>query len=366
METAKDFLPLVNSLGIMALLGLAYGVIRRRSWNIHLRMSVLGALFGLGAVCNMLQPIPVMDGEVFVDTRTLYVGFAGAFLGPLGAAIAAAIAVTGRVLLGGIGVPAGVLSVCIATTIGLAWGVTMRKRERTDILRLMMLGAIVSFGMVGAILLPYEARMAMWVERTPFVVLLNIAGAAIFGTFIERERQLSRREAQLFVEAQTDALTGLLNRRSLDHHFKRIGRPGRVKGTAFLLIDLDHFKDINDSFGHDAGDVVLRTVAETLRSTVRADDLIARMGGEEFLVVLPDTDLSSARRTAERIREAVSNMAVPEHTPDLRITTSVGGHWDSRRLPLDNGLKLADAALYRAKASGRNAVKFSRREALAA
>jgi diguanylate cyclase len=361
MATVDYLLSCVNSLGVMALLGLAYGVLIRQQWNSRLTNAVLGTLFGIGALIAMVQPIHISEGVLF-DLRGLFTGFSGAFLGPIGAALTLLIAIGARIMIGGM-IEAGIASIVVPSVMGLAWAYAQRHREHIGLPRLMLLGLLISFGLLGALLLPEPARLVLWTESAPFLVLFNLVGATVFGSFLERERDLSRHEAQLFNEAGTDALTGLLNRRSLFSRFRRMeseaGRTEPPKGTAVLLIDLDHFKAVNDSFGHAIGDRVLQSVADALKRAVRTGDLVARVGGEEFVVVLTDTDMQAAWRTAERIRLEVENASVADDLPELHITTSVGGHWETGLPALNSGLKLADAALYRAKASGRNTVQFS-------
>jgi two-component system cell cycle response regulator len=161
--------------------------------------------------------------------------------------------------------------------------------------------------------------------------------------------------------AVTDQLTGLHNRRymvgQLDALVTRAGRGGEPVGA--LLIDLDHFKQINDTFGHDVGDEVLREFAVRLATNVRAIDLPCRYGGEEFVVIMPDTSLASAERIAERIRLHVagSPIRVDGGRELLTVTISIGVAATSG--PDDTPealLKRADAAVYEAKAAGRNKV----------
>jgi two-component system cell cycle response regulator len=162
--------------------------------------------------------------------------------------------------------------------------------------------------------------------------------------------------------AVTDALTGLHNRRYLDNHLGALfsDETGRRLGLAALILDIDRFKAINDSYGHEAGDEVLRTFAERVRQDTRPVDIVARYGGEEIVVILPEAGLAEARSIAERIREKVEAMpfSVQRATRTIPVTVSIGV---AIRHPEDAGpgdmLKRADVALYRAKASGRNRVE---------
>jgi len=153
-------------------------------------------------------------------------------------------------------------------------------------------------------------------------------------------------------EARIDALTGLANRRALEEILAaEISRANRFKHElAIVLLDLDRFKEINDSFGHAAGDMMLRAVSRLLTSLARQGDTVARWGGEEFVVVLPETDLPGARRFAERLRRTIEAHPVGE----MRTSASCGV---ATMLPEDDVealLGAADQGLYRAKTNGRN------------
>jgi diguanylate cyclase (GGDEF)-like protein len=153
-------------------------------------------------------------------------------------------------------------------------------------------------------------------------------------------------------EARIDSLTGLANRRALEEILAaEISRAQRfAHQLAVVLLDLDRFKEINDSFGHAAGDVMLRAVSRLLTSLARQGDTVARWGGEEFVVVLPETDLEGARRFAERLRRTIEAHAVG----DMRTSASCGV---ATMLPEDTVEELlgaADQALYQAKSNGRN------------
>jgi diguanylate cyclase (GGDEF)-like protein len=153
-------------------------------------------------------------------------------------------------------------------------------------------------------------------------------------------------------EARIDALTGLANRRALEEILAaEISRAHRfAHQLAVVLLDLDRFKEINDSFGHGAGDVMLRAVSRLLTSLARQGDTVARWGGEEFVVVLPETDLVGAQRFAERLRRTIEAHSVG----DMKTSASCGV---ATMLPEDNVdalLGAADQALYQAKSNGRN------------
>ncbi|GAB4388038.1 diguanylate cyclase [Albidovulum sp.] len=183
---------------------------------------------------------------------------------------------------------------------------------------------------------------------------------------IARKRQADRLRDSLadgLRLAMTDPLTGLHNRRYALPHLARIAERAAAAARQFavMVIDLDRFKAINDRHGHAAGDAVLVEVARRLRANLRAVDLIARIGGEEFLVALPDTTFEAANATAERLRRTLSEAPVllPDGTA-LRVTMSIGlalGNGPDRgALPIEEVIGRADRALLSAKADGRNQV----------
>ena len=169
-----------------------------------------------------------------------------------------------------------------------------------------------------------------------------------------------RVQAQLEDMARKDALTGLSNRRDFYEKAEREIARSRRSGQPFcvLMLDVDFFKKINDQYGHAGGDDVLRELARLLVAQLRAVDLPARLGGEEFAVLLPETPLADAALAAERLRVALQNTPVPLHDgQSVNVTVSLGlTRWIASDTDIDTALKRADAALYQAKATGRNRV----------
>ena len=173
---------------------------------------------------------------------------------------------------------------------------------------------------------------------------------------------LKRVEEELRRLATIDELTELYNRRFFFAQGRRLLERCRqnAQPVGLLLFDLDHFKSINDSFGHEAGDAVLRAVALCCRRTLRPGDLVARLGGEEFAVLLPESDRSQATRVAERLRRALAALEVPCDRTRIRITVSIGlATPEDTPGGLDSLLAAADRALYAAKRGGRDRVVAS-------
>jgi diguanylate cyclase (GGDEF)-like protein len=185
-----------------------------------------------------------------------------------------------------------------------------------------------------------------------------------FGFFLRRTLQLSYElqaaYARVREQAHTDELTGLANRRA----FVQIGMAASDQARryhrplALLMMDIDHFKRINDTHGHAVGDAALRAAAGVLRHAARRADTAGRLGGEEFALLLPETAVAQAAVVAERVRRDVAAIIVPHGNTPVRFTCSVGVAEQTPAVnDLDALLRAADEALYRAKAQGRNRVE---------
>lgn len=156
--------------------------------------------------------------------------------------------------------------------------------------------------------------------------------------------------------ASVDGLTGLLQRKPfLASAQRELNLPGRSKApNSALMIDADHFKAINDDHGHDVGDHVLKTLADTLKSGLRFADILGRLGGEEFGVLLPDTDLAGAVDVADRLRDLVAELKIKSPTGAVPVTISIGAAQGITGEDIASLLHRADSALLKAKRSGRN------------
>ena len=169
-----------------------------------------------------------------------------------------------------------------------------------------------------------------------------------------------RLQRDLEIQARLDALTGLLNRHALEQEFAREAeRSDRSKeALSLVLLDLDHFKFVNDLYGHQAGDLLLCQVARILQQTLRRMDLIARIGGEEFVALLPQTEKLQADTIAERLRQEIQLSQVAIGRSQLSVTASIGvAVWHGETDNWEALLERADAGMYLAKSAGRNRVQ---------
>lgn len=185
--------------------------------------------------------------------------------------------------------------------------------------------------------------------------LLARVGSAVHVKQLQDD--LRQRNGDLDRLSRLDALTGLFNRRHLDEelHTRHQDSLRHHDDLCVLLLDLDHFKSVNDTYGHPAGDVVLATFAERFRGALRSADVAGRWGGEEFLAILPRTNLEGAQLVAERIRAATAATPVSAGVSDIPISVSGGLVLGPGASP-EELVELADGCLYRAKAAGRNQI----------
>ena len=217
-------------------------------------------------------------------------------------------------------------------------GAALRKGEKSS-------ARLLNYARDGA---PYWADMRI-------VPLLDRRGRV--GAFAGFARDVTfdkRRLDELEQLADRDVLTGLLNRRALLRTAEREFAAHGGGRFCFAWLDIDHFKRVNDRFGHPAGDAVLMEIADVLARNVRRADVIGRMGGEEFAVCMPDVGLDEARAIAQRLRGAVAAAATPAQP--LRVTCSIGVARSRAGDGLRDVMARADAALYEAKQAGRNRV----------
>jgi diguanylate cyclase (GGDEF)-like protein len=194
------------------------------------------------------------------------------------------------------------------------------------------------------------------------VKLLFVLGYALIAIGVTKWIKYNEtRQGELSVQANTDELTGLLNRRSFAHfmEFEFKNAQNNAQPFSLIIIDIDYFKQVNDNHGHLNGDEVLKNLADVLKKSFRAADKVCRWGGEEFAVLLPATKLIHAVNVAEKIRKVIESQVIYISDVEIKITISLGvSEFKNTDNRIENIINRADEALYNAKNNNRNCVKF--------
>ncbi|WP_127145734.1 GGDEF domain-containing protein [Pelagibacterium montanilacus] len=194
------------------------------------------------------------------------------------------------------------------------------------------------------------------------IAIIHVSGSAVFAITLSYERAAKN----LRRDARSDALTGLFNRRAFEERMLELLDDPRKPAFALVLFDVDHFKAVNDAHGHGTGDAALRRFAEVLRSVVRDTDMVARIGGEEFGVIMPSASGFAAMAAAEGVRARLVHARIEGAPADTRITVSAGiACHEAGPTSVHALLTTVDEALYRAKRNGRNRVEAARTVAAA-
>ena len=347
---------LLHAIAMMALMAVLFGVVQRTRLTAAAKSLAMGAIFGLGAISVMLAPVEVMPG-VMIDGRSIFVGLGAAYSGPLGALAALILGAGFRIYLGGAGWAAGAVGISIAAVMGIVWQRNFSRPGRTGISLHMLAGVMISLQFVAVYLLPLDVANRMAAAIYPLLLVAAIVSSVVLGLLIERERKMINREQRLRSDAEIDFLTGLTNRRRFERDLADLRReaPGRGVSHTLVLLDIDHFKSVNDNWGHEAGDKVLTAFGRLLRQTCRPGDVIARIGGEEFALLLRGMPIGHAAALVERILESVRTLEVVVPRGRISVTASAGyAEFDSADTSAAAAMKAADRALYVAKRAGRN------------
>ncbi|RZI80824.1 MAG: sensor domain-containing diguanylate cyclase [Rubrivivax sp.] len=263
-------------------------------------------------------------------------------------------------LIGGPGAPVALMLLFIILMFGM-FTATSSQLIRSSILA----GTVFAGVFLATALRPGAAHIVVQMQMVYFgvlvimlisVCLLVNQMARLRTRLIQRKTDLTAALAQIKELAIRDELTGLYNRRHMMSLLNSEGhRTDRSQGQFSLcLIDVDHFKSINDQLGHGAGDEVLRSLSSVVAAGLRETDVVARWGGEEFLVLFTDTSCEDAAQVIERIRQRLRDSVVSSVAPDLRVTFSAGVTTYQVEEPIMATIERADQALYQAKATGRN------------
>lgn len=204
---------------------------------------------------------------------------------------------------------------------------------------------------------PHELIIAQYEEGEKLRIILSFLVVTFLTSLYEYSRvksikKMKKLQKDLKFFLKQDELTGLYNRRGYNDNIEKIGTTNGV----VLMCDIDHFKKINDSFGHAAGDHVIKEVATCIRNTIRKDDVAVRWGGEEFLVFLTKTNIDNAYFVSEKLRESIEELHIHYKDRDIRVTVSIGIASVGDTTTLDDAIRFADNAMYLSKSSGRNRI----------
>jgi len=359
MPIADITLSLLQSIGLMALLSVVYGMLLRTRLGNLKKSLTTGLLFGAGAVLAMLAPTELPMGGI-IDGRAVFVGLGAAFGGIPAAIVAAAIGIAFRLYVGGGGVVVGAAGIALAAAIGMLWAHYCPSRLRPKLPHLAVAGALISLHFFVVYLRPFDLANQLMLSVYPILLVSSVLSAVILGMLVERERRLIESEEALKHAADIDYLTGLANRRHFHNEYLDAGKratAGSLPHT-IAVFDLDRFKRINDKWGHEAGDRALVAFADTLRRQSRSGDMVARFGGEEFVIFMKETCLVDAEMTVERILAATRALVIDAAEGSFSLTVSAGViEFDSEETPLALAMDQADQALYRAKQGGRDQLK---------
>jgi len=353
---------LFENVGLLAFVAVVYTIAPRRLPQIPHALLV-GLLCGLGAVVAMLKPIDLGNG-VILDTRGSMIMLAGGFGGPAGALIAAAIASAVRVYLGGLGVAAGVAWIAsIAALSSIAYRVLRPHRAPMTHKSLAIFALLMPVPSVFTIfLLPWEYVVHFFTISGAPLSAAQMIGVYLLGTIMMQEDERVAAERRIEQLAVTDELSKLPNRRAF---YARLAeewqRHTRYKVPySVLMLDIDRFKAVNDRYGHQVGDAVIAHLGAILSQSCRISDLPARVGGEEFAVLLTHTEPEAATMLAERIRKKIEETDCILDDRRVPYTVSVGvSSSDDFPLSPDEVMSAADSALYDSKRKGRNRVSVA-------
>lgn len=342
---------LLNIIGLMALVAMCLGSTERLNLAPRWKGIAQGLPFAVAACITMMMPVVLPDGTV-INGRSLFLAFAAAFGGVVPYLVAAAIALVGQVQLTDLGINPAIRPSIAAGIVGLGWRLLVYPRLGMTVGSLLLLGVIVSALALLLLFVSSGQGVSLFLQAYPATLVGSLAAALILGRFIEREmRHLS--ESRLWQkQAYTDALTSLANKRSFYEATASLS--GKTSPFSVLVIDVDHFKKINDSFGHDAGDVVLKAIAGCVAEALGVRGQAFRLGGEEFVALLPGLQSQAGLQAAEAIRHAVSGLTIDAGGQAVRATVSIGVADNSAGQDAPHVVSAADAALYLAKSGGRN------------
>ena len=337
----------LHAFGMMAACTAYYGVIQRRFATERVRQMMFGLGLGVGVAFLMLQPLNIANGFQ-MDGRSVFIGIAAAFGGPVGAAIVAALVALTRLVMGGDGTFVAICVILMTAILACLWAEMPRTRTRRTPLDWTALSLMLVLPLFVTTIPP----TVQFIEVVTVLAALTLVNVLIFGTLLEAEQRRFQKEFELTAAANTDMLTRLPNRRSFMHETQAVEQKKQTS-KGLLLVDIDFFKRVNDTYGHDAGDEVLRVVGQQLAKVTRKSDLVARFGGEEFALLVDAVDEVDLGNIADRVRQAL-NLEVGYNANAIPLSVSIGGTFcGDRPFRFEEAYVDADRSLYHAKERGR-------------
>jgi len=361
MDEAALLTGLLRGLAMSALIILAYAkVIAVTTGRVANNVGV-GVLFSAAGIVSMSDPLVLSPGILY-DGRVPILALAYGFSGAIGVALTTLTIGGYRLWLGGAGAASGLAAICIAAAAGIAVTQISRRYLRSRLLQSFVLGITASASAIAVFLLPREVWPTITFHILFPIVIANIIGVVMLNDFLWNEKRRLRLFRTLQHDAAVDPLTRLANRRSFDSKAASALSPGLNPSGDYsvIMIDIDHFKQVNDTYGHHMGDTVLAHIADIVRDAVRKTDVVARFGGEEIAVLLPGVEATQATAIAEKIRQRIEAKEFPMQNGFMHVTISAGTAGSNiADSDIPAALRAADTALYVAKRNGRNKVEVA-------
>lgn len=328
------------------------------------RYLIMGTMLGIGASLLMLNPIE-LTSDVTYNTRPMFMGFAGLIGGWVGAGSALFIAIVTRIAIGGPDMIVGILVLGVAAGLGVLGHIFLIRTKLRPAWSWAVAGGLlsISVSLFWVMILPEQVPASVSPKTIPIMIVFSIISAVGVGYLLTGVRDVVANRQDAMKQSRIDDLTGVLNRRGLTMAFQSHVFQKQEFGIAVLSIDLDHFKSVNDSLGHVVGDQLLRLTADQISALIRKEDIVARMGGDEFVVILTNITKEKAENMAERLCASIRNKdwtseirGIPDTKHDT-FSVSIGLAFASTQpADLDKMFEMSDRLLYKAKRHGRGNV----------
>ncbi|WP_299846534.1 diguanylate cyclase [uncultured Paracoccus sp.] len=348
-----DALVVLNQFGLVSICSLMAGGLIRRTGPGHLRSTLLGLIFGIGCCTAMLSPLHLQEG-VFFDLRSLFIGLSTGLFGLVAGTATVVVAILFRVQIGGDGVVIGVSSMVVSFVVSVVWRrafASLVERDADATIPLALLGLSMSAYLVVALIWPDYFLRALSRGYLHYVAIGNVVGMVFLGSLLIGALRTISMERKFSRLAMRDPLTGLLNRRGLSVAYEKWQAVApRDAGAVVISADIDQFKAFNESHGHQVGDRCLIAVAEAMRRVLHSGDLAARVGGDEFVMILRDVAPEDSRRVMERVCHQIAGITVDlGGGTRLPVTLTFGSHYARSQAALQDGLNLSDLLMMKEK-----------------